>query len=1118
MKNKSRNYNQLKLMILSQKRLIIFLMITFTSVALVAQTVKVNIQISNGTLNELVNAITSQTGYKFSYESTILAIPVKKVSVKSDNIEISELLDEVFRNTRIEYEIHGKVIFLRVKESSTSSHIRSGNGRNISGFVQDKNKEPIIGANIKVKGKNTGTISDLDGNFSINVSDADVLEVTYIGYNSQSIKVNKKNSLTITLEENSELLDEVVVVGYGTQKRVTMTSAVASMKGENMKNMPVGNVSNVLGGMVSGVITKQSSGAPGADQAKVYIRGTEPSLVLVDGVETSTWQRINTKDIESISILKDASAVAPYGLKGANGVMLITTRRGKAGKISLNYNGEFGWQKPTNTPDFMNAYEGLKLKNIAYEMDGTPDLKLDERELEQYRSTGNRDAYPDTDWIKHYMKTSHTSKHNVSLSGGSDVIHAFVSLGYYNQESMFDKKIGFDRYSLRSNIDLKPSSITKVSLDVSLTQDERYWKGTDPNEIVGKLYLLPATQPDVFSNGLPAQQADGNSLYQLVHSGGKSADQNDIQNVSLTINQELPFLKGLSAKGVAYYQRQTKDTKKWVEPYLAYVYNNVDKTYDEQNNWLSQKPRLSQEYKRWTNYTFQVHLNYQRTFGFHDVGILAVYERRLGETRSMTAGRTNYLLSIPELDMGSSNKEDQSNGGSSYKTASDGFVARLNYQYNSKYLLELAGRYDRTYKYAPHRRTAFFPSASLGWRLSEESFVKDNFPNIDNLKLRASYGKSGNPVGGEFEYLVRYQASNGYVWGGLTENPTQEQGLYTDIEPNLWLTWETVWKTDIGFDLMLWKGLLGIEFDYYYDRRSDKILKAKDSAPVEYGIRLADENAGKEKRWGFDLTLMNNIRFKSNWNMQNSFVFGFTRNKQVEIREEPGTLNNPFQRRTGFPAGQVWGYKSAGLFTDEKDIANWAYQQDAMPGDIKYVDINGDGKIDNSDQIRIGRSSIPEIMWGYNLKLNYKQFDFALFIQGTGNSDYYMGSADRGVRYPFDSNKPRTEHADSWTIDNPNPQAKYPRLSATKREQNYVVSDFWIVNTSYIKLKSIELGYNFKPSLINKWHIQDLRIYMNLYNVWTLFSRMSKDFDCENQTYNSYPQQFVSSIGIDITF
>lgn len=1076
---------------------------------------KVTLSFQNVPFEKVLNSIKKQTGLSLVFSEQLVDVN-RRVSINATAIEVQDALTQLLTGTNVGFEIKNKKLYLVEKKVKEKSDAKT-NQKKVTGQVTDQNGEPIIGATVLEKGTKAGTISDVNGKFSLEIPEQSTITVSYIGYTTVDIKVNSRENIKIVLDEDEKKLDEVVVVGYGVQKRVTMTSAVASVKGDVMSTNPVGNISNSIGGMVSGVITKQASGAPGADQATVLIRGTEPSLILVDGVETSTWQRINMQEVESISILKDASAVAPYGLKGANGVILITTKRGKAGKVSLNYSGEYGWQTPTNTPKFMNSYEGLLLKNKALEMDGTPELMMDASTLDKYRTGENPDAYPNTDWIKNYMNTSNTTKQNISISGGTDLARAFVSIGYYNQQSMISKDVGFDRYNLRSNIDLKPTKTTNLSLDVSLIQDERNWHGVDPTTVVQNLYLLPAYEPDVFSNGLPAQQSSGGSVYQLVHANGDNTEQNDIQNASLTLNQELSFIKGLSFKGFLNYQRQTKDLKKWSEPAISYTYNSIDNTYNKQDGWLTQSPYLNQEYKRWTNFTIQAHLNYKKQIGKHSIDALAVYERKLGETRDLTAGRSAYEIDIPELDMGSSDKANQSNGGNSYKTASDGIVTRLNYNYGQKYLLEIAGRYDRTYKYAPDKRAAIFPSASIGWRISEEPFIKDHFAIINNFKVRASYGRSGNQVGTDFDYLTRYLTSVGYIWGGTT--PIQQQGLYASTEANSLLTWETVWKSDAGFDLNMWNGLLGIEFDYFYDKRNDKILAPNAVVPTEYGISLADENAGKEERWGVDLTVKNTTKINSNFRILNTAVFGFTRNKQIEIREAAGTLNNPRQRQTGLPSSQIWGYKSAGLFKDEDDIANWAYQgSNTLPGDIKYIDINGDGKIDDNDKVRIGKSSTPEIMWGYNMRLEYNRFDLSMFIQGTGNSDYYLGSADRGVRYPFDNNKPRVEHADSWTTDNPSPNARYPRLSATRREQNYVVSDFWVVNTSYIKLKSLELGYNFNPKLLKKISIQDARLYLNLYNLWTIYSNMSSDFDCENQTYNAYPQQFITSLGINITF
>ena len=1077
-----------------------------------------SIDVRNASLPNVLKQLQQLSGCNFLYDQNV-ANKTPAITLKMQRSTLTAILDRICSITSLRYtRIDNTITFAPITVQNPNS--QQPESIPLQGQVTDEKGLPLIGATVIEQGSQNGTTTDTEGRFSLKVAPDGRITVNYLGYQEQTFPVGGETRLDITLRENTQALDEVVVVGYGVQKRATMSSAVATVKGKNLQKLPVANVSNTLGGMVSGIITRQTSGAPGADQASVYVRGTEPGLILVDGVETSTWQRVNTNEIESITVLKDASAVAPYGLRGANGVILITTKRGAAGKLSLNYNGEYGWQKPTNTPQFMSSYDGLRLLDKARQMDGMPESTWTDPEiLEKYRTGSDPDLYPNTDWIRNYMKTSHTTKHNISLSGGTERIRAFVSLGYYNQGSMMSDKIGFERYNVRSNVDIKATNTTQVGLDLSLIQDERQWHGIDPQNIMTQLYLQPSTQPDVFSNGYPAFQADGNSIHQQVYGGGDNSDQNDIQNMTLNVEQQLPFIKGLSAKFFFSYQRQTKDAKNWRVPVIAYTYDNANRTYVEERQKISTK--LNQQYKRWTNYTAQFHLNYKRSFGKHDIGLLYVYERRWGQTRDMSAERDHFDIEIPEFDMGSLDRNNYNNGGSSYKTASDGNVFRVNYSYDNKYLVELAGRYDRHWKYAPGHRSAFFPSASIGWRISEEPFLKE-VKAIDQLKLRASYGRSGNPVGNDFEFLAQYYMGGGYIWGGGGQIPTQYPGLYTEIEPNINLTWETVWKTNIGVDLSMWNGLLGLEADWYLDKRSDKIIKQTQTVPAEYGIGLAQANAGREDRWGIDLTLRNRTPIRKDFVLNNTFVFGFTRNKQLEIGEAEGTLLNPRRRQTGLPSGQIWGYKSAGLFRDQADIDAWADQTPlgslSKPGDIKYVDINGDGKVDEEDQVRIGRSTVPEIMWGYNLNVEFKRFDLSLLIQGTGFSDFYTGSADRGVRYPFTNNKPRADHIYSWTEDNPDPHAKYPRLSSSRRDQNYVCSDFWVINSSYVKLKSLELGYNFSPRITRKLCMENLRIYLNFYNLWTIFSNMDDDFDVENLTYSAYPQQFITSVGINITF
>lgn len=1000
----------------------------------------------------------------------------------------------------------------RTHNTVMDTHGISQTARKLTGKVMDAKGESIIGATIKVKGTAQGAITDIDGDFSLSIDGTNAtLEISFVGYQTKTLKAVAGVPLTITLEEDSKLLDEVVIVGYGTQKRMTMSSAVATVQGDKIK-APVANVSNQLGGQIPGIITRQSSGEPGKDEATVYLRGNKP-LVLVDGIDRP-WEKVNQADIESISVLKDAAAVAPYGLKGANGVILINTKRGAEGKVSLTYDGSVGFQTPMNIPDFLDAYDALNLYNEALKMDGREKEMYSDELLQKYKD-GTDDRYKNTDWMDAYMKTTTTTRHNLSLSGGNKYITAFASFGYMYQGSMMGKDTGYDRFNLRSNVDFHPIDITKVSVDINLAYDTKKSHYYDGKKMMEDLYRLCAPTVPNMVGGKPAMQGGGSSMYMGVHDGADKTFNNNFQNITVSLNQQLPFLKGLSAKALFSYDRQIYDAKEWQYPFTAYAYNDAGEIEEQQGG--EAKPSLNITNKQWTYYTIQAHLNYERTFGRHEIGLLGVFERRWGNTVETKAGRKNYDFMIPELNMGSPIAEYISNSGTTSRFGQQGYVMRLNYNYAQKYMLELAGRYDQTYQYAPDRRSAFFPSVSLGWRLSEESFIKDNVSFINNLKLRASYGKSGNPVGDAFAYLAQYKIGNGAVFG---KDPIQLQSLTEGAEPNRFLTWESVWKANIGLDINLWNDLLYAEFDVYRDKRSDKILSPNAVVSSEYGVGLAKENAGKDERYGFDAALGSRYTFPCGLKMTHTFSFGFTRDKQIEIREAAGTKNNPRKRKTGQPSGRTWGYKAAGLFKDQEDIDNWAYQKGVLPGDIKYVDINGDGKIDSEDQVIIGFNQTPEVMWGYNLRLEYKNFDLSMFIQGAGGSDYYLGSnGDRNVRYPFrDAIHPRREHLESWTEANPNPNAKFPRLSASIRNQNYETSSYWMVNTTYVKLKSLQIGYTFRPELLKKARMQSLRLYADFYNLWTIYSQMPDDFDVENQAFNSYPQQIVSSFGVSVTF
>lgn len=985
----------------------------------------------------------------------------------------------------------------------------------ITGIVKDAAGEPVIGASVMEKGTTNGTVTDLDGRFTLNSNSEEVtLEVSYVGYITVTVQATPKQPVNITIEEDNELLDEVVVVGYGTQKRTTMTAAVSSIKGDIIAELPTPRLSTGIGGKVSGVITFQESAAPGADAATMYVRGNANPLVLVDGIERP-GDRVNMQDVESISVLKDASAVAPYGLKGANGVILITTKRGAAGTFSLSYNGESSWQKPMNTPQFMGSADYFEFRNKAYEMDGLTDQMMPAEEIALYRNGADPDRYPNTDWVKNYMDTSMATTQNVTITGGSEKIRAYASLGYVSQGSMFDGQ-DYKRYTFRGNVDIQATPTTKVSIDNSFMKDILNRDGLGADQIMERIYRAVPEEVDRYSNGLSGFQSSlGISLYEAMHNRGSYKETNDISTYGISVEQQFPFLKGLSGKAAFNYDKQHKDAKDWILP-LVYYNLTPEGEYEKVDQSTTVKPSLSQEYKRWDWYTFNGSLSYTNDFGRHHIDGLALFEARWTDYMVTNTGKSESDFLIPELNTGTTDRTKWTLGGTSSQEKQYGVVGRINYNFSQKYLLELAGRYDGSYKYAPSKRTAFFPSASVGWRISEEPFMNFSRNIVDNLKLRVSYGKSGNPVGAAYSYMSTYNIGNSYAWG---LEGVREQGLYSTIESNPNLTWETVRKTDIGFELNMWKGLLGLEFDYFYEKRKDKILAPNAEVPSEYGIKLADENAGIDSRQGVDFTITNFLRPTKDLNIQNSLVFTYSHHQIIEDHENQGTLYNPRRRQTGLASGQIWGYQALGLFKDEEEIKNWAFQDAATkPGDIKYKDINGDGKIDSEDIVRIGRSMIPEIMWGYNLRAEWKGFDLGLFFQGTWNSNYYLGSADRGVRRPFADGKARVEHYNSWTTDNPNPNAPFPRLRSSNFSKNYEASDFWVINSSYIKLKSVDLGYTVKPQWSEKLGMSKLRVYANFYNVWTIFSKASKDFDPEAQKFTAYPQQFISTIGLSATF
>lgn len=793
-------------------------------------------------------------------------------------------------------------------------------GKNITvkGTVVDKNNEPIIGANIIVRGNaGNGAITDLNGNFTLTVPSDAVLTVSFIGYGSKEVPVAGKKTLHVVLEEDSELLDEVVVVAYGTQKKISSTAAVSSMKTKDVAQKPVINISNSLAGRMAGVIAKQGSGEPGADGADLRIRGVatlgnQSPLVIVDGVPRD-FSRIDPNMIEDITILKDAAAVAPYGMAGANGVVLVTTKKGKNGAPVLSYNGYVGFQNPTRITDQVNSYEYALMKNEAAMNAGYPNYyAYSQHDLEMYRKTcegaadADRDLYPNSNGLRDLIQgNSVITNHNLQLSGGSEKFQYYVSLGYSYQEGMWSTT-DYQRFNLLTNLSVDATKYTKVSLGLSGWHEKKNYPGAESGDIMYQAYRTPPVSAIQYSNGLWGQYV-GKSLFGLAYHSGYREEPADQLNTTLSIEQKLPFIEGLSLKGVINYDPYRKKNKKYFTPIPVYTLDASQDPYQYMEGFQGpEKPNLEQSFEESVNMTYQGIINYARTFGKHTVTGLGVVEARERNVWNMSAKRLNYGINVDEINAGSSNPADMGNGGTSWKERQVGYAFRLGYNYDNRYMAEVSGRYDGHYYFAPGKRFGFFPAVSLGWNLGEEAFMK-NVEWMDKLKLRLSYGESGNLAGGSYQYMSDYGFGTAGNIGGVPV-----MGMWENLQGNPNITWEKAKKFDVGVEFSILNGMFSLEADYFYEKRSNMLMAPNALVPAEYGITLSQVNAGSMHNQGIDLSLNFNKKINKDWLVGVKGTFTFARNILDEVFETDATYNNPNRRRTGRPDGTMFGYHALG--------------------------------------------------------------------------------------------------------------------------------------------------------------------------------------------------------------
>ncbi|MBR5833014.1 MAG: TonB-dependent receptor [Bacteroidales bacterium] len=1022
----------------------------------------------------------------------------------------------------------------------------------VKGVVNDASGYPLIGVMVYEPGTSNGSMTDIDGNYTLTVSSDDAkIAFSSMGYLEHVENVAGRAVINVTLQDDTQTLDEVVVVGYGVQKKGTMTGSVASVSTEALTKAPTDNVSNMLGGKLPGLVSRQTSGLPGENQADIYIRGVSTTgssspLVLVDGVERD-FSNLDPSEIANITILKDAASAAVYGVKGANGVILVTTKRGDAAQTTITYNGAMTFSQNADMIELLDGPSYAYWHNLASDLDGIArqysDLEIG------YIKNGNdpQGVMGNTDWLDLIFKDVAVGhNHNVSITGGTDKVRYFVGGSALNQDGIISD-VWFRRYNLRSNIDIELTDRLSVKLDVSGRIENRHQPGvsagaSDPtasldnggaeygykNIIFYAISARPTINPQMPDGTYIGYQ---NPLIARDHSGFNKKNNSYVQT-SATISYKIPGIEGLTAKGLFSYDFQNTLQKKLTTPYLQITPQYGTRGED---GFLAMTPgnsphsasginQLTESHNLFSRFTYTLQLNYANNFGKHDVGADLVWEQSGTNSRSFSASKQNFAITeIPDLNF-STEVTPNSVTGSHTDTGRQGLLFRGNYTYDNKYMVQASIRGDWSAKFAKNNRLGIFPAVSAGWKISEEDFMASTRGVLDNLKLRASYGILGNDAISDFLYLQGIALSSKPT---AVINGVPTQSLSTSSVPNRDITWETTTTYNIGVDASFWNRLLSIEADAFYKVTTDILQSQAGQMPPSIGGNYSSIiNGGVIDVRGFEVVLGHSNKV-GEFSYNVSANASFARNRYISTNDSDNIPS--YQSKIGQPLGGVLGYVSDGLFQSEEEIAaSPLYNSGVRVGDIKYKDLNGDGKITAEDRTWIAGSQLPEVMFGLNFDFEWKGFDFSMFFQGATNTEIMLcgtysalGFSD-GTYYTqafkWGSNPPKYLVEGSWRPDNTG--AQYPRLSTQSSNNNVLPSDFWKRDASYVRLKNLQLGYTLPSKVTDRLKVQNLRVYFSANNLFTVSALSKIGIDPEAPSVNNgyYPQQRMYSFGLSLTF
>ena len=988
------------------------------------------------------------------------------------------------------------------------------------GLVKDATGESVIGASVVVKGTTNGTITDFDGNFSLDgIKKGDVIVISYVGYQTQEIKWNG-SPLNVILKEDSKTLSEVVVVGYGTQKKANLSGSVAMVDSKELENRPIQNVSSGLQGLMPGVAITGTNGAPGQDAGKIRVRGIGTlneagPYILVDGIETGTLSAVDPNDIESISVLKDAASVAIYGSKAANGVVLITTKRGKTGQTKISYSGYLSFQNATNMIERMGSYEYASLLNQALEAEGMS-KRFNDTELQKFKD-GNDPLYPDTDWYDLAYKTGVQHRHNVNINGGSENVKYMASLGYLNQTGILPNA-GREQFNARTNLDMKINKRLSARMNLSFIKNDysdassAYYGGSS-DQIIRQLNLIAPWIVARYDDGTWGTISDGSPIAWL-DSGMKV--NRDNYNFSGMAAVDYEIFDGLKLTLQGAYVNNLQN------------YNYFQKYIKYNENKESDPSQLDERFYKWDRTNYDALLNYNKNFGKHNIKGLLGWHTEKYNYKYQKAVRKKFPNN--ELtDMNAGDASTQSNEGYTAELAMISWFARINYDFAGKYLLEANIRADASSRFAEGHRWGYFPSFSGAWRISEEAFMesaKDSW--LSGLKIRASWGQLGNQdalSGSNNDYypaLNTYNLDSKYAFGGSLNSGYYQRKYRLET-----ISWEKASTWGVGVDFTLFNKLNG-SLDYYNRKTTGIIMDV--TVPKEFALDAYKDNVGSMRNSGIEINLSYNTKIGQ---VDFGIAGNFSYNKNEILDLGGGDPNKYLDATNGYSQRNKVGeamnsyyiYRADGFFNSQEEADAYTakygnpFGKTFKAGDLRYVDTNKDGKLTADDREYCG-SSDPKIIYGFNINAGWKGIDLSLMFNGAAGVKRLFDGYEVYGNFSGDAAHPATIWRDAWTPDNHDasmPRIFYDTNSASSSRS--VQSDFWLQDTSYLRLKNLQLGYTLPKGWLNSVGVENIRIYYSVENLLT-FDKMKINIDPEStsQRLSSYPLLRTHAFGVNVTF